>query len=196
MGLHILRDHIWYSIEWVNHLSISGCGLQTLMVVFLKSHNAHLDIVQDEEVDKTSQVSFPHLAPMLEANSVPEMSYSLLNQARRYAAHSLLSVPNSRKLLLTIVFAIVCFLFFLFFVFCFLFVWSFRLFSSWSVPLRQYSSSKFPSYYSPGTFWLQSCVLSNSFPSLSRTTNLVCSVRYQLMYWNLVKHQYKQSRCY
>ena len=32
---------------------------------------------------------------------------------------------------------------------CFLFVWSFRLFGSWLVPLRHYSSSKFPSFYSP-----------------------------------------------
>ena len=31
----------------------------------------------------------------------------------------------------------------------FLFVWSFRLFGSWLVPLRQYSSSKFPSFYPP-----------------------------------------------
>ena len=30
---------------------------------------------------------------------------------------------------------------------CLFFVWSFRLFGSWLVPLRQYSSSKFPSFY-------------------------------------------------
>ena len=30
-----------------------------------------------------------------------------------------------------------------------LFVWSFRLFGSWLVPLRQHSSSKFPLFYSP-----------------------------------------------
>ena len=29
----------------------------------------------------------------------------------------------------------------------FVFVWSFRLFNSWTVPLRQYSSSKFPSFW-------------------------------------------------
>ena len=39
---------------------------------------------------------------------------------------------------------------FVFIIACYsLFVWSFRLFASWLVPLRQYSSSKFPSFYPP-----------------------------------------------
>ena len=54
-----------------------------------------------------------------------------------------------------------------------LLVWSFRLFGSWLVPLRQYSSSKFPSFYSPpppgdtpvfppGSFCIASTYFSNA----------------------------------
>ena len=46
----------------------------------------------------------------------------------------------------------VCLFFFVVLVF---FVWSFGLFGLWLVPLRQYSSSKFPSFYSPSPAFSQ-----------------------------------------